>query len=130
VVQAYASSPAKPKPKPTDPSPAKKRKAKEIVPPDVGAIPPASTDIDNLLKDAEDFLIKTDPKLEKVVRGHQCGIFSPEGLREIVSPFESLGKGIIGQQVCGSSYRYLSCRNLTRKHIEARCGKSQRKSED
>ncbi|KAI4658807.1 uncharacterized protein J4E79_006566 [Alternaria viburni] len=99
VVQAYASSPAKP----TDPSPAKKRKAKELVPPDVGAIPPASTDIDNLLKEAEDFLIKTDPKLEKVVRGHQCGIFSPEGLREVVRPFEALGKGIIGQQVSGQA---------------------------
>ncbi|KAI4628684.1 hypothetical protein J4E83_003237 [Alternaria metachromatica] len=99
VVQAYASSPAKP----TDPSPAKKRKAKELVPPDVGAIPAASTDIDNLLKEAEDFLIKTDPKLEKVVRGHQCGIFSPEGLREVVRPFEALGKGIIGQQVSGQA---------------------------
>ncbi|KAI4920773.1 uncharacterized protein J4E92_008417 [Alternaria infectoria] len=99
VVQAYASSPAKP----TDPSPAKKRKAKELVPPDVGAIPPASTNIDNLLKEAEDFLIKTDPKLEKVVRGHQCGIFSPEGLREVVRPFEALGKGIIGQQVSGQA---------------------------
>ena len=96
VVQAYASSPAKP----TDPSPAKKRKAKEVVPPDVGAIPPASTDIDNLLREAEEFLIKTDPKLERVVKGHKCEIFSPEGLREVVRPFESLGKGIIGQQVC------------------------------
>lgn len=96
MVQAYASSPAKP----TDPSPAKKRKAKEVVPPDVGAIPPASTDIDNLLREAEEFLIKTDPKLERVVKGHKCEIFSPEGLREVVRPFESLGKGIIGQQVC------------------------------
>ncbi|CAN9278526.1 unnamed protein product [Alternaria alternata] len=94
VVQAYASSPAKS----ADPSPAKRRKAKEIVPPDVGAIPPASTDIDNLLKDAEEFLIKTDSKLERVVRGHKCEIFSPDGLREVVRPFESLGKGIIGQQ--------------------------------
>ncbi|KAI4919826.1 hypothetical protein J4E90_001963 [Alternaria incomplexa] len=99
MVQAYASSPAKP----TDPSPAKRRKAKELVPPDVGAIPAASTDIDNLLREAEDFLIKTDPKLEKVVRGHQCGIFSPEGLREVVRPFEALGKGIIGQQVSGQA---------------------------
>ncbi|CAN9265059.1 unnamed protein product [Alternaria alternata] len=99
VVQAYASSPAKP----ADPSPAKKRKAKEIVPPDVGAIPPASTDIDNLLKDAEEFLIKTDSKLERVVRGHKCEIFSPDGLREVVRPFESLGKGIIGQQVSGQA---------------------------
>jgi DNA-3-methyladenine glycosylase II len=107
VVQAYVSSPAEP----TDPSPVKKRKAKEIVPPDVGAIPPASTDIDNLLKEAEDFLIKTDPKLEKVVRGHQCGIFSPDGLREVVSPFESLGKGIIGQQV-RSDWRRHSSRSM------------------
>ncbi|KAG9190750.1 DNA-3-methyladenine glycosylase II [Alternaria panax] len=99
VVQAYASSPAKP----TDPPPAKKRKAKEVVPPDVGTIPPASTDIDNLLKDAEEFLIKTDPKLETVVKGHKCEIFSPDGLREVVRPFESLGKGIIGQQVSGQA---------------------------
>jgi DNA-3-methyladenine glycosylase II len=99
VVQAYASPPAKP----TDLSPAKKRKAKETLPPDVGAIPPASTDIDSILKEAEEFLIRTDPKLERVVTGHKCEIFSPEGLREVVRPFESLGKGIIGQQVSGQA---------------------------
>ena len=96
TVQAYGSSPAKPE----DPSPARKRKAKELVPPDVGAIPNASTDIDRLLKDAEAHLVGVDPTLKGLVEKHHCKIFSPEGLREIVDPFTALSSGIIGQQVC------------------------------
>ncbi|KAI1590585.1 AlkA 3-methyladenine DNA glycosylase 8-oxoguanine DNA glycosylase [Pyrenophora tritici-repentis] len=100
TVSAYpTSSPIKPE----DPSPAKKRKAKELVPPDVGAIPNASTDVERLLKDAEEFLVKVDPKLEELVKKHHCKIFSPEGLREVVDPFTALSSGIIGQQVSGQA---------------------------
>ncbi|RMZ69486.1 hypothetical protein GMOD_00006304 [Pyrenophora seminiperda CCB06] len=101
TVSAYpTSSPLKP----SDPSPAKKRKAKELmVPPDVGAIPNPSTDIAHLLKDAEEFLIKVDPKIEMLVMKHHCKIFSPEGLSEVVDPFTALSSGIIGQQVSGQA---------------------------
>ncbi|XP_014560803.1 hypothetical protein COCVIDRAFT_34127 [Bipolaris victoriae FI3] len=95
TVQAYGSSPVKP----GDATPARKRKAKELVPPDVGAIPSASTNIDRLLKDAEAHLVSVDPKLKTLIEKHHCKIFSPEGLREVVDPFTALSSGIIGQQV-------------------------------
>ncbi|KAJ6201872.1 DNA-3-methyladenine glycosylase, partial [Bipolaris maydis] len=95
TVQAYGSSPVKPE----DATPARKRKAKEVVPPDVGAIPRASTNIDRLLKDAEAHLVNVDPKLKTLIEKHHCKIFSPEGLREVVDPFTALSSGIIGQQV-------------------------------
>lgn len=93
---AYHSSPVKPE----DPSPVKKRKAKELVPPDVGALKPASTDIDTLLKEAEAYLISVDPKLKGLIEKHHCKMFSPEGLREVVDPFTALASSIMGQQVC------------------------------
>ncbi|KAE8835108.1 hypothetical protein PTNB85_06441 [Pyrenophora teres f. teres] len=100
TVSAYpTSSPVKPE----DTSPAKRRKAKELVPPDVGAIPNASTNVERLLKDAEEFLVKVDPKMEALVKKHHCEIFSPEGLREVVDPFTALSSGIIGQQVSGKA---------------------------
>ena len=109
-VVAYQSSPIKPPPasqeapSASQESPAKKRKAKELVPPDVGAIPAASTDIDRLLKDAEAYLVKVDPKLKGLIEKHHCKMFSPEGLREVVDPFTALSSGIIGQQVCEFSF--------------------------
>ncbi|KAH7401626.1 DNA glycosylase [Pyrenochaeta sp. MPI-SDFR-AT-0127] len=103
-VVAYQSSPVKESASQdtlpaSQESPAKKRKAKELVPPDVGAIPAASTDIDRLLKDAEAYLVEVDPKLQGLIEKHHCSIFSPEGLREVVDPFTALSSGIIGQQV-------------------------------
>jgi DNA-3-methyladenine glycosylase II len=95
-VVAYHSSPVKPE----DPSPVKKRKAKEVVPPDVGTLKPPSTNIDTLLKEAEAFLINVDPKLESLIEKHHCKMFSPEGLREVVDPFTALASSIMGQQVC------------------------------
>ena len=94
-MQAYGSSPVKP----GDPSPAKKRKAKELVPPDVGVLRPPTSNTETLLKEAEAFLIEVDPKMKAVVEKHHCKIFSPEGLREVVDPFTALSSGIIGQQV-------------------------------
>lgn len=104
-VVAYQSSPVKGSasqdtPSASQESPAKKRKTKELVPPDVGAIPAASTDIDRLLKDAEAHLVKVDPKLKGLIEKHHCQTFNPEGLREVVDPFTALSSSIIGQQVC------------------------------
>ncbi|KAF2833625.1 DNA glycosylase [Ophiobolus disseminans] len=98
-VVAYHSSPIKPE----DPSPVKKRKAKEVVPPDVGALKPPTSNIDTLLKDAEAFLIGVDPKLKGLIEKHQCKMFSPEGLREVVDPFTALASSIMGQQVSGAA---------------------------
>ncbi|KAH7084934.1 DNA-3-methyladenine glycosylase [Paraphoma chrysanthemicola] len=98
-VVAYSSSPIKP----SDPSPVKRRKAKEVVPPDVGTLRSATTNIDTLLEDAETFLVSVDPKLKGLVEKHKCTTFSPEGLREVVEPFEKLASGIIGQQVSGAA---------------------------
>lgn len=104
-VTAFTSSPAKPS-TPLAPqdapgaSPAKKSRAKETVPPDVGVLNKPTATIDTLLKDAEEFLCKVDPKLKPLVEKHKCKVFSPEGLREVVDPFTALSSGIIGQQVC------------------------------
>ncbi|KAF2269209.1 DNA glycosylase [Lojkania enalia] len=107
-VVAYSSSPAKPSASQeaiTEPeTPAKKKKAKEVVPPDVGARlhPPTST-TDTLLEDACEYLCKVDPKLRPLIESHHCKMFSPEGLREVVDPFTALASGIIGQQVSGQA---------------------------
>jgi DNA-3-methyladenine glycosylase II len=69
------------------------------VPPDVGALRAATTNIDTLLEEAERFLIAVDPKLAGLIEKHRCKVFSPEGLREVVDPFTALCSGIIGQQV-------------------------------
>ena len=92
---AYHSSPVKP----DDPSPVKKRKAKELVPPDVGSKKAATTDIDMLLEEAEAYLISVDAKLKPLIEKHHCKMFSPEGLREVVDPFTALASSIMGQQV-------------------------------
>ncbi|ORY09372.1 DNA glycosylase [Clohesyomyces aquaticus] len=85
-------------------SPSKKpRKAKEVVPPDVGALPHPTLTIDTLLKEACEHLCSVDPKLKRLIDGHHCKMFSPEGLREVVDPFTALASGIIGQQVSGAA---------------------------
>ncbi|KAJ4378539.1 3-methyladenine DNA glycosylase [Didymella sp. IMI 355093] len=84
-------------------SPSKKRKANEPLP-DVGSPMKSTSTIDTLLKDAEAYLIKVDGevtgngRLERLIAGHQCKMFNPEGLREVVDPFTALASGIIGQQ--------------------------------
>jgi DNA-3-methyladenine glycosylase II len=94
-VVAYQSSPIKPE----DPSPVKKRKAKEVVPPELGSVKPPTSNSDTLLKDAEAFLISVDPKLRGLIEKHHCKMFSPEGLSEAVDPFTALASSIMGQQV-------------------------------
>ena len=85
-------------------SPSKKRKAD--APPDVGSPQKkGNSTIDTLLKDAEAYLIEVDDafmgkgRLERLIKGQQCKMFNPEGLREVVDPFTALASGIIGQQV-------------------------------
>ncbi|KAF2441871.1 DNA glycosylase [Karstenula rhodostoma CBS 690.94] len=107
-VVAYTSSPAKPSTPSASQeapgaSPSKKRKAKETVPPDVGVLNKPTATIDTLLKEAEEFLCKVDPKLKPLVEKHKCKVFSPEGLREVVDPFTALSSGIVGQQVSGQA---------------------------
>ncbi|KAJ4294623.1 3-methyladenine DNA glycosylase [Kalmusia sp. IMI 367209] len=107
-VVAYTSSPVQPSTpstsqNATEPSPVKKRKAKEVVPPDVGVLRVPTATVDTLLKDAEAYLCKVDPKLKGLVEKHTCKMFSPEGLREVVDPFTALSSGIIGQQVSGQA---------------------------
>ncbi|KAH3948686.1 hypothetical protein HBH98_138800 [Parastagonospora nodorum] len=89
--------------KPDDPSPVKRRKAKELVPPDVGVVNGPSRNIHTLLKEAEEFLIGVDPKLKGLIEKHHCKMFSPEGLREVVDPFTALASSIMGQQVSGAA---------------------------
>ncbi|KAI8934430.1 hypothetical protein NX059_009162 [Plenodomus lindquistii] len=99
-IVAYTSSPTKS----SESSPTKRpKKAKEIVPPDVGVLPAPHTDIDNLLLEAEAHLIKMDEKLRPLVEKYKCGFLSPEGLREVVDPFTALCSGIIGQQVSSAA---------------------------
>ncbi|KAF1358720.1 DNA glycosylase, partial [Lizonia empirigonia] len=58
-----------------------------------------------LLRDAETFLVGADEtgKLAGLVDKYHCGIFSPEGLGDVVDPFTALASGIIGQQVSGAA---------------------------
>ncbi|KAF2184389.1 DNA glycosylase [Zopfia rhizophila CBS 207.26] len=104
-VVAYSSSPIKPLSASQEEtaSPSKKKKAKEVVPPDVGAMQPPTSTVDTLLKDACEHLCKIDPKLKALIEKHHCKMFSPEGLREVVDPFTALASGIIGQQVSGQA---------------------------
>jgi DNA-3-methyladenine glycosylase II len=81
------------------PSPAQKRKAATAMP-DMGAQGPADATAETVLSDAEAFLVRVDPKLKTLVEKHRCDVFTPEGLSEVVEPFEKLTSGIIGQQVC------------------------------
>ncbi len=59
----------------------------------------STTTTSNILEKACDHLIKTEPRLEAVIKKHPCSIFSPEGLAEEIDPFRSLASGIISQQV-------------------------------
>ncbi|KAI0005624.1 DNA glycosylase [Xylariaceae sp. FL0662B] len=57
----------------------------------------------NILEEACRHLISVDARMKPLVEKHHCRIFSPEGLREEIDPFESLCSGIISQQVSGAA---------------------------
>ncbi|KAF2809311.1 DNA glycosylase [Mytilinidion resinicola] len=112
-VSAYTSSPVKqpsldavPEEVPeAEPTPKKAKRAKKaaiVTGPALGVPPPTST-TETLLQDACAHLLKVDPKLAPVIEQHHCKMFSPEGLQEVVEPFQALASGIIGQQVSGAA---------------------------
>lgn len=76
-VVAYASSPLKPtissaEDAPNE-SPTKKKKAKPMVPPDVGEkLPHPTSTVDTLLEDACAHLLKVDPRLKSLIEKHHC----------------------------------------------------------
>jgi DNA-3-methyladenine glycosylase II len=53
----------------------------------------------DILKKAIGHLVKTEPKLKPVIEKHHCHLFSPDGLAEVIDPFNSLASSIIAQQV-------------------------------
>jgi DNA-3-methyladenine glycosylase II len=58
-----------------------------------------TTTTENILDAALAHLINTEPKLKPIIEKYPCNIFSPEGLAEVIDPFQSLASGIISQQV-------------------------------
>ncbi|KAF2002715.1 DNA glycosylase [Amniculicola lignicola CBS 123094] len=105
-VVAYSSSPIKAAASLEDSVPSaspSKRKAKDVVPPDMGVQKLPTSTTETLLQDACAHLLNADPKLKGLVEKHHCKTFSPEGLSEVVDPFTSLSSGIIGQQVSGQA---------------------------
>ena len=66
-------------------------------------IPRPTTTTTQLLEQACAHLIKADPRLKPIVEKHHCHVFSPQGLAEVIDPFQSLSSGIIAQQVSGAA---------------------------
>jgi DNA-3-methyladenine glycosylase II len=66
--------------------------------------PRPTTSTEKLLEEACHHLCAVDPKLQTVVEKHHCHLFSPEGLAEVVDPFQALCSSIIGQQVCSTYF--------------------------
>ncbi|KAL8930281.1 MAG: hypothetical protein Q9208_000898 [Pyrenodesmia sp. 3 TL-2023] len=56
-----------------------------------------------LLEQACAHLIQADSRLQPLIEKHHCHLFSPEGLAEVVDPFESLCSSIMAQQVSGAA---------------------------
>ncbi|RPA97936.1 DNA glycosylase [Choiromyces venosus 120613-1] len=70
----------------------------------------ASATTNTILDQAIVHLLSVDPSLKLLVESHDCGIFSAEGLAELVHPFQSLVSGIISQQVSGAAARTIKAR--------------------
>ncbi|KAF3004599.1 3-methyladenine DNA glycosylase [Neopestalotiopsis sp. 37M] len=64
----------------------------------------------NILKQACDHLVKTDPRMKPLIDKHHCRVFSAEGLAEAIDPFEALCSGIISQQVSGAAAKAIKKR--------------------
>ena len=79
--------------------------SKEIVdssPVKAGLKQPTTT-TEQLLEQACAHLINIDPRMSPLIERYYCRTFSPEGLAEVIDPFESLCSGIISQQVSGAA---------------------------
>ncbi|KAI4157042.1 MAG: hypothetical protein L6R39_000814 [Caloplaca ligustica] len=66
-------------------------------------VPPPTTTTSQLLEEACAHLIRVDPRLQPLIEKHHCRLFSPEGLAEVVEPFQSLCSSIMAQQVSGAA---------------------------
>ena len=79
--------------------------SKEIVDssPVKGGLKQPTTTTQQLLEQACAHLINIDPRMRPLIERHHCRIFSPEGLAEVIDPFESLCSGIMSQQVSGAA---------------------------
>ncbi|KAL9001205.1 MAG: hypothetical protein Q9169_000389 [Polycauliona sp. 2 TL-2023] len=66
-------------------------------------IPRPTTSTGHLLDQACAHLIKAEPRLEPLIAKHRCQLFSPEGLDEVIDPFQSLCSSIMAQQVSGAA---------------------------
>jgi len=73
-------------------------------------LPGARTTTENLLKEANEHLIKVDARMRPLVENNFCRVFSPEGLAEKIDPFESLASGIISQQVSGAAAKSIKAK--------------------
>ena len=56
-----------------------------------------------LLDQACEHLISVDARMKPLIERYHCKLFSPEGLAEVIDPFESLCSGIMSQQVSGAA---------------------------
>lgn len=62
-----------------------------------------ATSTSQLLEQACAHLIRVDPRLQPLIEKYHCRLFSPEGLAEVVDPFQSLCSSIMAQQVSGAA---------------------------
>ncbi|PWW78899.1 DNA glycosylase [Tuber magnatum] len=69
---------------------------------------PATTN--TILGQATAHLLSVDSSLKHLIESHHCGIFSADGLAELIDPFQSLVSGIISQQVSGAAARTIKAR--------------------
>ncbi|KAI4228966.1 MAG: hypothetical protein L6R36_001203 [Xanthoria steineri] len=67
------------------------------------SIPRPTTSTSHLLDQACAHLIQADPRLESLIAKHHCELFSPNGLAEVIDPFQSLCSSIMAQQVSGAA---------------------------
>lgn len=79
--------------------------SKEIVDssPVKGGLKQPTTTTQQLLEQACAHLINIDSRMKPLIERHHCRTFSPEGLAEVIDPFESLCSGIMSQQVSGAA---------------------------
>lgn len=84
-------------------------------------LPGVKTTTENLLKEANEHLIKVDERMRPLVENNFCRVFSPEGLAEKIDPFESLTSGIISQQVSGAAAKSIKAKfvALYEGHVES-----------
>lgn len=71
---------------------------------------PSKSTTATLLSKACAHLIAIDPRLQSLIEAHHCRIFSPEGLAELIDPYEALASGIISQQVSGAAAKAIKGR--------------------